>query len=463
MTMHPKPFLIFLAAISLAASAALAQLTPIEQLGQHIYFDINLSNPNNMACSTCHDPNSGWADPDSGLPTSQGVIADRFGNRNTPTSAYAAFIPTFQFDPEYKVYLGGQLWDGRANTLTDQAQGPFLNPLEMANPNKTSVVTDVISSSYGDLFRRLIGATNSQIMEDVDGAYLFIAEAIAAYEQSSELNRFNSRYDLFVHGLEQFTEQELVGLKLFQQNCTGCHPDQETGGQGPALFTSFVYYNLGVPRNPANPFYFLPQTFNPDGTAYIDYGLGGRLGLPEEMGKFRTMTLRNIALTAPYMHNGVFQTLDEVVEFLNNRDLTILILPEVDQNITDQVGNLGLTPGQCDALVAFLQTLSDNMGDKVDGQARISVPAAGVCLDQNHPNPFNPVTEIRFSIPQPAHVRLEVFDLGGRKVITLLDEPCLAGERSVTWEAGAAVASGQYFCRLQVGNDQLTRSMMLVK
>ncbi len=302
--------LVLLAAL-LPAAFAVAQLTPMEQLGKNLYFDNNLSNPNQMSCATCHLPTAGFADPDIDVPTSLGVIDSRYGNRNSPSSAYAAFTPAFQYDAVAMVYSGGQFWDGRAATLEDQAKGPFLNPLEMANPNPTSVVTEVITSSYADLFRELMGKNNSAIMADVAGAYDFIAGAIATYERSVELNKFNSKYDSYLAGNVTLTAAEQRGLALFEgrANCSLCHPTRRAADGAPPLLSAWAYHNLGVPKNPDNLFYHGAQTFNPDGTAYVDYGLGGRLDLPDQMGKFKTMTLRNIAVTPPYMHNGAFQTL----------------------------------------------------------------------------------------------------------------------------------------------------------
>lgn len=460
-------FLVAVAALTMAASSAQSEMTPMEQLGKLIYFDTNLSSPNEMACATCHHPTAGYADPDSGVPTSLGVIDSRYGNRNSPSAAYAAFIPPFQYDTIAGVYFGGQFWDGRAQTLEDQAKGPFLNPLEMANPNQTAVVTNVITSAYGDLFRSLIGADNHQIMADVPGAYDFIAGAIATYERSFELNRFNSRYDLFLAGVGGLTPEESDGLTLFEgkAGCVACHPVRPAADGGQPLLSNFVYHNLGVPRNPANLFYTVPLTFNPDGADYIDYGLGGRLDEPDQLGKFRTMTLRNIALTSPYMHNGVFQTLGQVVDFLNSRDLGGWAPPEVPRNMSEAVGDLGLSAAERQALVAFLNTLSDQPLPAAKNEVA-GVGTAGFGLDQNGPNPFNPMTEIRFRIPEATHVRLEVFDLRGRIVATLVDATREAGEHVVRWDVasgGQNLASGPYFYRLQAGTMRLTRAMTLLK
>ncbi|MHB8079683.1 MAG: cytochrome c peroxidase [Candidatus Krumholzibacteriia bacterium] len=458
--------LVLLAAL-LPAAAAVAQLTPLEQLGKDLYFDSNLSNPNKMSCSSCHLPTAGYADPDATVPTSLGVIDARYGNRNSPSSAYAAFAPLFQYDAVAMVYFGGQFWDGRAPALEDQAKGPFLNPLEMANPNQTSVVTDVIRSTYGDLFRLLIGKTNSAIMADVPGAYDFIAGAIATYERSGELNKFNSKYDANLAGAAALTAAEQRGLALFEgrAKCSLCHPARPAADGTPPLLTAWVYHNLGVPKNPDNLFYTVPKTFNPDGAAYVDYGLGGRLGEADQMGKFKTMTLRNIAVTAPYMHNGAFATLDQVVDFMNSRDLGGWPAPEVPANVSTVIGNLGLSPTDVQDIVAFLNTLTDDYAPPVAPLAS-AVSQPGFTLEQNRPNPFNPATEIRFNLTEPAYVKLDVFDVQGRRVATLFEGDCAAGSRAYRWDAGNGdqrAASGLYFYRLQAGKAVVTRSMLLVK
>ena len=131
------------AALVWAASAQAAPLTAQEQLGKNIYFDAQLSEPAGQACASCHDTGAGFADPDRHLPVSEGVIPGRFGNRNSPSAAYATFFPPFTTKGGIR---GGQFWDGRAATLAEQAKGPLLNPLEMDNPDKASVVKKVAAA-----------------------------------------------------------------------------------------------------------------------------------------------------------------------------------------------------------------------------------------------------------------------------------------------------------------------------
>ena len=374
----------------------------IVTLGKAIFFDTRLSKPVGQSCASCHDPSSGFADPNSDLPVSRGAIQTRFGNRNAQSAAYAMYSPELHFDPSMRpgimggMYVGGLFWDGRVDSLEEQAQGPFLNPLEMHNPDKKTVVLAVRQSEYAGLFKEVFG---EDAFSDVDTAYDYIAQAIAAYERSAEVNPFTSKYDYWVRGEAEFTESELRGYNLFTSRgmmgakCINCHAISEdsggmqgSGGMGsggmmpstssPSLFTSFGYQNLGVPRNPELPYYSLPSPLNPDGEDYVDLGLGDflrQIGLPEEEaamedGKFKIPSLRNCAITAPYEHNGVFKTLKEVVMFNNMRDVPEAGYPppEVPQNVHRHMGNmprtfgrLGLTEQQVDDIVAFLQTLTD--------------------------------------------------------------------------------------------------------
>src|SRR5210317_1550454 len=129
-------------------------LTPIEELGQFLYFDENLSEPSGQSCASCHDPEFGFVDPDKGIPVSEGVIPGLFGTRNSPAAAYAMYAPIFHFDTDEGLWIGGQFWDGRAtgdvlgDPLADQALGPFLNPVEMANESKAQVIADILASDY---------------------------------------------------------------------------------------------------------------------------------------------------------------------------------------------------------------------------------------------------------------------------------------------------------------------------
>jgi cytochrome c peroxidase len=337
------------------------ELTPMEELGKLLFHDRNLSTPAGQACVDCHAPECGFGNCDATLPVSRGVHPDRFGSRNDLTASYASFIPEFHYDTEESLFVGGLFWDGRAATLEEQAKAPPLNVLEMANPDAATVVEAMRRAPYAGLFREVFGA---DAFDDAGKAFDRMAEAMAAYERSYELNRFDSKYDLYLRGKVDLTEQEHRGLKLFDDpdkgNCAACHPSRPGPDGSPPLFTDFTYDNLGVPRNPANPFLYMAEEFNPDGADFVDLGLGGILGEPAENGKFRVPTLRNMAATAPYLHNGIFNTLREVVVFYNTRDVGPWPPPEVAENVNrEELGDLGLSSIEVDDIVAFLQTLTD--------------------------------------------------------------------------------------------------------
>lgn len=340
---------------------AAPSLSPKQALGKALFFDKNLSTPAGQACVDCHHPDHGFSNPDAGLPVSRGVHPDRFGNRNDLSAAYGGWAPPLHYDKNEEAYIGGNFWDGRVNNLAEQAKGPFLNVLEMANPDEEAVVASVRKASYAPLFRQVFGPDS---LADVKKAFHRIAEAIADYEMSPEVNRFNSKYDFFLQGKAKLSLTEQRGLELFNEvkkgNCAACHPSTSDASGKPPLFTDFTYDNLGVPANPENPFYSLPKTMNPDGYKYIDRGLGAFLKKPSEDGKFRVPSLRNVALTGPYMHNGVFKTIRQVISFYNTRDVAPWPKPEVSANLNkEELGDLGLTEEEIDQIVAFLLTLSD--------------------------------------------------------------------------------------------------------
>lgn len=349
---------VFVSMFLLVACAGFASARPadpaLEQvLGGILYFDKNLSNPVGQACASCHLPKAGYADPDREIPVSEGAVAGRFGGRNAPSSAYAAFSPVFGRDQVSGQYVGGQFWDGRAPTLEEQAKGPFLNPLEMNN-TREGVVGAVRSSHYARLFSLVYGPGS---LDNTDSAYDLIAQAIASFERTKLVNRFSSKYDRYLKGKGNLTSQEKRGLQLFngKGNCSACHPSTSADGKTPPLFTDFTYDNLGVPRNMEFPFYLMSPG------PYPDPGLGKTVNDPAQNGKFKVMTLRNIALTAPYSHNGYFKTLKEIVHFYNTRDIPgMWPAPDVPETVNKtELGNLGFTGQEEDDIVAFLLTLTD--------------------------------------------------------------------------------------------------------
>ena len=416
-----KHFIRYTLMTSLAIGAGTAQaLSDNEQLGKSIFFDEHLSINQNQSCASCHGSEWGWTGPDSDINSGgsvyEGSIPGRFGDRKPPTSAYATPSPVFFNDKG--TFVGGNFWDGRAtgeklgNPAADQAQGPFLNPVEQALPDRACVVnrvcTAMIPQDYPVSFEQVWGdeacditwpvdvadvcATEgaSVALSDadrmkVDMAYDNIALSIAAFEDSSEVNAFSSKYDLTFNGKLKLSKQEQRGFALFRGKGQ-CHRCHISNGQQ-ALFTDYTFDNLGVPKNPENPVY----DSNPN---FVDLGLGGFLQTRDEymdlaaenFGKQKVPTLRNVDLrpegddVKAYSHNGYFKTLKGIVHFYNTRDVkdscesmgfldaTEAVAldnncwpePEVAENVNrDELGDLGLTEEEEAAIVAFLKTLSD--------------------------------------------------------------------------------------------------------
>lgn len=381
------------------------KLSPKEELGKKLFFDTNLSEPMGQSCATCHSQKVGWTGPDSKINKEgsvyPGALEPRFGNRKPPTSAYAGMSPKLHRDEE-GTFEGGMFWDGRAtgwdldDPLAEQAMGPFLNPLEQNIPDKKTIIKKVMASDYAALFKKVWGP-GSLSLKDTDGTYHRIAHSIAAYERSIEVNPFNSKFDDFwrkatssglkVESIEAanmnrfkgmgLDDEELKGLMLFNTTgqCAECHVLTSENGV-PPLFTDFTYDNLGVPRNPKNPFYTMDKKWNQEGKKWVDKGLGGFLETvkkykkyaAENYGKHKVPTLRNLdrkpeqGFVKAYMHNGFFKTLKEVVNFYNTRDKAGAQWPppEVKANVNkEELGDLGLTPEEEDAIVTFMKTLSD--------------------------------------------------------------------------------------------------------
>jgi cytochrome c peroxidase len=378
-------------------------------LGKKLFFD-KISSPDSQSCANCHGPSAGFTGPNPGInlhrAVYRGAVPVRFGNRKPPSAAYATLSPIFHYDEDEELFVGGNFWDGRAtgedlgNPAADQALGPFLNPVEQNNPSKQAVLEQIAEAKYAPLWEEVWGEPISWETEvDIEKNYDRIGLAIAAFEDSSEVNQFSSKYDYFLMDTAELTELEAQGLDLFngKAKCVLCHPTAEPPEDLP-LLTDFTFDNLGVPRNPENPFYGMDEVLlddgtpiNPLGSSWVDPGLGGFLEtrpewsdmVAENYGKHKVPTLRNVAkargrnFPKAYSHNGYFKSLKSIVHFYNTRDVKPVCpdpftseaealsegcwpMPEEMDNVnTEELGNLGLTEEEEWAVVEFLKTLSD--------------------------------------------------------------------------------------------------------
>jgi cytochrome c peroxidase len=349
----------------LAAPAAAQEKPQLESLGRALFFDTNLSANRTQSCASCHDPARAFSDPrGAASPGDDGVS---LGDRNAPTAMYARFVPPLR-QADDGDWVGGLFHDGRAASLEDQAGGPPLNPAEMGMPDTAAVLVRLRENpDYRRDFPALFGAG---VLDDADRAYDAMTRAIAAFERTDALAPFSSRYDRWLRGEITLTPQEELGRVLFfsQQftNCSLCHMGSGPM-QGQETFTDHRHHNIGTPENLAL------RAVNGVAPGTVDPGLGGVSGDARTIGAFRTPTLRNVAVTGPYMHNGVFADLRTVVAFYNrynSRAPAAQVNPEtgavfgavpVPQTLAvqDLTHGPALDDRRIDALVAFLRALTD--------------------------------------------------------------------------------------------------------
>jgi cytochrome c peroxidase len=358
-----------------------AQAEPL--LGKLVIYDPSLSVGNNVPCATCHTATAGFTGGVSVLNNTNvsygGSVGQRTSNRKPMSYAYAPFAPVLFYRPSTGDFVGGNFWDMRATGLVtgnpagDQALGPPLNPVEMANPDPACAVYHLAIGPYAGLFQRVWGAgaftiawpanveklcsmplsttnANPTILKlsPADRALATsdfddMGTSAAAYEAGPEVSPFSSLFDMWQAGKAQLTAQEMRGYKLFigTAKCTQCHV--ATGTQ--PLFTDFTAVNLGIPRNPTLPYLYenrrdgFGYDYNPVGPNVVDNGVGAFLAsaadtnpqwqalAPKFMGTFQVATARNAAkmlyptFEKTYMHNGYFKTLKQVVHFYNTRDV----------------------------------------------------------------------------------------------------------------------------------------------
>ncbi|MBI4061783.1 MAG: cytochrome-c peroxidase [Elusimicrobia bacterium] len=280
------------------------------ELGKRLYFDKRLSGDGTVSCATCHDPSKGWTDR---APVSTGIRGQR-GARSAPTVLNSA-------------YMDLQFWDGRAKSLEEQAKGPIENPIEMGSTHKGAVARIKKIKGYAPLFKAAFGDARV----DIDR----IAKAIAAFERT--ILTGNSPFDRWQAGDKTaMSESAARGFALFNDsakgNCAICHDGFN--------FTDSDFHNLGVGMKAPAP----------------DLGRFSVTKADKDRGAFKTPTLRNLADTAPYMHDGSEKTLEAVVAFYDKGG-------EKNQWLDGRIRPLGLTPAEIGDLIAFLNALN---GDKVE-------------------------------------------------------------------------------------------------
>ncbi|MBO6896912.1 MAG: methylamine utilization protein MauG [Shimia sp.] len=355
----------------LASSPVLAEDVPttLEALGERLFFDVNLSANRTQSCATCHDPDYGFADP-RGM-ASMGDDGHSLGDRNAPTATYAAFIPEFHKNAD-GIWAGGQFWDGRVNQLEDQAGGPPLNPIEMGMADEAAVVARLLEDPvYTQAFSALF---EEGVLSDPQTGYTAMTDAIGAFERTEIFAPFDSKYDRFLRGEVELTREEDLGRVLFFSeqftNCNLCHQLGQSQLDPQETFTNYEYHNIGVPENLA----LREMNGVPRGT--VDAGLAAHPDMddnPTLRGKFKTPTLRNVAVTGPYMHNGVFEDLRTVVLFynqFNTTDVKRRTNPETGETfrmpavpatlaVEELTHGPALDDRRVDAIVAFLKTLTD--------------------------------------------------------------------------------------------------------
>jgi cytochrome c peroxidase len=325
-----------------------APLSAMARIGRQIFFDSSLSATGRVSCASCHDVNNAYGptanknvvplDAAGGATISRATPSLRYVDRTPPfgigpsladadaaPSAQTAVAPVRSNAPkdanhpaanEGLVAHGGLFWDGRVNTLQDQAMGPLFNPAEMANHDVRIVARALRKASYANDFVPLFGA---EILTQSDRLVDDAMFAVARFQiEDPTFHPYTSKYDYYLEGRATLTTEEERGLRTFDDarrgNCAACHLDKAGSDGAPPTFTDYEYEALAVPRNP---------TASRDGQN--DLGACGPLRQDlraddRYCGLFRTPSLRNVATRSSFFHNGVYRSLDQVLEFYNERE-----------------------------------------------------------------------------------------------------------------------------------------------
>jgi cytochrome c peroxidase len=393
------------AAMSLARAGSIAAARPSTAseeiaLGRLIFFDPSLSASGRMSCATCHSPLHAYGPPTARAVALGGPNMDREGMRAIPTLRYVlnrtpVWGKEFVSNPADQILeagegpIGGFGWDGRFNTLREQAEFPLLAPNEMANAGPEEVAEKLRLAPYANRFRKLFGA---KIFDDPRGAYSSALAALERFElDDPSFHPYSSKYDAFLDGRAQLSSQELRGLGLFNDprrgNCASCHLDAKGADGSHPILTDYQFEALGVPRNPEIRANAAPE--------YFDQGLCGPLredqkAASDYCGMFKTPTLRNVATRKVFFHNGRFHSLREALRFYVRRDTEPRLwypvsssdrdnkfddLPQalrgnidvIDEPLTRHEGDApAWSDVEIDDVMAFLETLTDQDAQPAD-------------------------------------------------------------------------------------------------
>jgi cytochrome c peroxidase len=399
-----------------------APLSAVAMLGKQIFFDTSLSASGKQSCATCHSPAHAYGPPNDLAVQLGGANLTLQGYRPPPSLMYLHRQPNFSIGPDSAenddnpanltqlatqaagtqraqktagaapaaqemVPQGGLFWDGRVDTLQQQASGPMLNPVEMANKDEADVLRKLQNTPYSKSFTQLFGAN---IFKDERLAVAEAMFAVARYQiEDPSFHPYTSKYDYWLEGKARLTQAELRGLHLFNDpdkaNCAGCHLSKPTRDGLPPMFTDFQYEALGVPRNAK-----LAHNRDPH---FFDMGICGpfRTDLKDQTqycGMFLTPTLRNTATRHAFFHNGIYSNLDDVMAFYNARntdptrfyprgadgkpdkydDMPTAYRGNVDVKDAPFDRKFGDTPAMTEQdmrdIVAFLHTLTDGYGEQ---------------------------------------------------------------------------------------------------
>jgi cytochrome c peroxidase len=326
------------------------------EAGRRLFFDVRLSEPPGTSCASCHDPTRAFTgDNGSGLAVPRGSRAETRGTRNSPTLMYLATSPGPGFAERdgKSVPRGGFFWDGRARSLSEQVLGPLFTAHEMNNRDASALAAKVATSDAAPWLRRAFG---ENVFAEPDRVLSAVTRSLAAFEQSPDFAQFSSKFDAVLRGRARLTEQEQRGQSLFtiaqKGNCAACHTlASDSSDPRDSLFTDFEFHAVGVPRN-------------------VDIARPGSMdlgycdALPEAAtdrlrwcGWFKTPTLRNVAVTAPYMHNGMFANLRQVIDYYDAPDKVVPAALGRDVSMNAQ---LNLSEQDKRDLEQFLIALTDD-------------------------------------------------------------------------------------------------------